>query len=136
MPDIQFLLANTTQFAIPQVCETNDAAMPYLAACISTTLRVHPPLSLTLPRYVPKGGAVLCNRYFPEGSRVGISAFTVGRDVGVFSHDADDFRPERWLDCSKEEFHRMENSCLYVSCTRSTLFILVAKLICITTCRR
>jgi Cytochrome P450 len=99
---------------IPLYRETNHDAMPYLSACIKETLRIHPPVSLTLPRYVPPGGAVICGRFFAEGTRVGISAYTVGHDKKLFGEDADEFRPERWLECSPEKVAEMENGCLHV----------------------
>lgn len=52
---------------IPTFAETNHEALPYLAAVIKETFRIHPPVSLTLPRTVPKGGVTLCGRFFPEG---------------------------------------------------------------------
>lgn len=100
---------------LPRFNETNHEAMPYLAACIKETFRIHPPVSLTLPRHVPKGGVEMCGRFFPEGTRVGISAYVVGRDRTLFGEDADVFRPERWLECSKEKMIAMENGCLHVS---------------------
>ena len=40
--------------------------MPYLQACIKEGLRMHPATGLPLARVVPKGGATICGRYFPE----------------------------------------------------------------------
>lgn len=88
--------------------------MPYLAACIKETFRTNPPFSLTIPRHVLAGGAVLCGRFFPEGTMVGISAY-VGGNRSLFGDDADVFWPERWLECTKEKLIAMENGFLHVS---------------------
>jgi hypothetical protein len=99
----------------PKYRETNYDALPYLAACIKESMRYHPAVGITLARYVPEGGAVICDRFFPEGTRVGISPFVVGRDKGMYGDDADVFRPERWIECSREKLYEMENSNLAVS---------------------
>ncbi|OCK74442.1 cytochrome P450 [Lepidopterella palustris CBS 459.81] len=96
----------------PRYRETNYDAMPYLAACIKESLRFHPAVGITLARHVPKGGATICGRFFPGGTRVGISPYVVGRDRKLYGEDANVFRPERWLECSKEKCIEMENGSL------------------------
>ncbi|KAF5541458.1 cytochrome p450 oxidoreductase [Fusarium phyllophilum] len=58
--------------------------MPYFQAVMKETLRLHPATGLPLERVVPKGGTTICDQFFPEGD--------------VFGDDADEFRPERWLE--------------------------------------
>lgn len=100
---------------IPQYKETNHKAMPYLAACIKETFRIHPAVTITFPRHVPQGGAYICGQFFPAGTRVGVSPHVVGRDTKLFGEDADEFRPERWIECSHEQLVAMEKGCLHVS---------------------
>lgn len=100
---------------IPQYRETNHKAMPYLAACINEAFRIHPAVTISLPRHVPAGGAYICGQFFPAGTRVGVSPYVVGRDKKLFGEDADEFRPERWIECSNEHLKAMENGCLHVS---------------------
>ncbi|KAK1449429.1 hypothetical protein CMEL01_08744 [Colletotrichum melonis] len=99
----------------PRYSETNHQTMPYLAACIKEALRIHPPVTTTLPRHVPRGGAYICGRFFPGGTRVSVSPFVVARDKKLFGEDSDAFRPERWLECSPEKAFDMENGCLHFS---------------------
>jgi hypothetical protein len=103
---------------IPQYKETNHTAMPYLAACIKETFRIHPAVTISLPRHVPEGGAYICGQFFPAGTRVGVSPYVVGRDKQLFGDDSDEFRPERWIKCSRENLIAMENGCLHVSVPR------------------
>ncbi|KAL2882649.1 hypothetical protein SGCOL_001853 [Colletotrichum sp. CLE4] len=99
----------------PKYSEINHQAMPYLAACIKEAFRIHPPVTTTLPRHVPPGGAYICGRFFPGGTRVSVSPFVVARDKTLFGEDSDAFRPERWLECSPERAFEMENGCLHFS---------------------
>jgi cytochrome P450 len=82
----------------------NDAVkLPYLNACIKEGMRISPSFGLGLPRYVPKGGAVIAGRYFPEGYRVIMNQNVVHFDKECFGKDAEQFIPERWLRDGKEQ---------------------------------
>jgi cytochrome P450 len=86
--------------------------LPYLRACIAEGFRYSPASGTGLPRYVPKGGAVISGRYFPEGYKVIINSNAVHFDKECklvpdhciptshfpgFGEDAEEFVPERWL---------------------------------------
>ena len=77
--------------------------LPYLCACVQEGFRVMPGASLPLERFVGPSGLVLPDGTFlPPGTTVGINAYVVNRDRGVYGEDAHVFRPERWLK-SKDE---------------------------------
>ncbi|KAK5946461.1 hypothetical protein PMZ80_000604 [Knufia obscura] len=78
--------------------ESSD--MPYLQACLKEAMRMHPAVGLLLERIVPEGGVTIDGHYIPAGSVVGANPWAVARDRNVYGEDADQFRPERWLDAS------------------------------------
>lgn len=84
--------------------------MPYLQAVMKEALRMHPATGLPLERVVPPGGASICDRFFPEGTIVGINSWVAHRDTAVFGADANEFKPERWLIDDKEKLSFMERS--------------------------
>ncbi|KAJ4358238.1 uncharacterized protein N0V89_002818 [Didymosphaeria variabile] len=79
----------------PTFAETQT--MPYFQAVILEGLRIHPAAAFPLVRIVPKGGAHIAGRFFPEGVSVGINCWVAHANQAVFGEDADQFRPERWL---------------------------------------
>jgi cytochrome P450 len=48
-----------------------------LNGVVNETLRLHGPVGQGLPRLVPEGGADLAGHYVPEGSIVGVQAYTM-----------------------------------------------------------
>ncbi|KAF4832790.1 Pisatin demethylase [Colletotrichum tropicale] len=87
-----------------------EASMqPYLQAVIKETIRIHPAAGLTLPRVVPEGGRQLAGSFFPADTVVGINPWVAHHNEEVFGRDAHLFRPERWLDASREDKSIMES---------------------------
>jgi cytochrome P450 len=74
------------------------ACCPYYIACIRETLRMNPPATGLMPRVAPEGGYELLGSYIPGGTEVTCHIVISNRDPDVFGADADEFRPERWLD--------------------------------------
>lgn len=69
----------------------------YLDACIEETLRLAPAVPSQLPREVMKGGIWIENRFVPEGTVIGVSAYVVHHDAQAFPEPWS-FRPERWIE--------------------------------------
>lgn len=77
--------------------------LQYFTACHREALRLHPPVPIILPRYVSQGGLNLYGTFAPAGTEIGANAYVTNRNKDVFGDDADDFRPERWLEDTQKE---------------------------------
>lgn len=85
--------------------------LPYLQACIKEALRIWAAVGLPLWRVVPKGGAEIMGRYFPEGSEVGVNVWAAHYDEDVWGPDAAQYRPDRWIEAqdNPERLRQMDN---------------------------
>jgi len=81
--------------SMPKMAELNR--LPYLLACIKESLRLTPPQTMNLPRYVPSGGREIAGVFFPEGTIVGIASKPIHLQTDLFGPDADVYSPERWI---------------------------------------
>ncbi|TVY12611.1 Pisatin demethylase [Lachnellula arida] len=77
--------------------------LPFLQAVIKEALRLHPAVGLGLQRIVPEGGAEIAAQKFPPGTTVGVNAWVSHRNQAIFGMDADEWRPERWLEDGGKE---------------------------------
>ncbi|EEU36767.1 uncharacterized protein NECHADRAFT_88923 [Fusarium vanettenii 77-13-4] len=90
----------------------DSLGLPYLQAVIKEALRMHPATGLPIERVVPKGGAAISGKFFPEGVRGhlcsanGITLITE-TDHPIFGQDANSFRPERWLTTDADQLSKM-----------------------------
>lgn len=82
---------------------------------IQETLRFHPNTGEILERRVPDGGASIDGYQIPGGVIVGVNAWVLHFDKDIFGQDADQFRPERWLDSSEEQKQEMRRFVFAVS---------------------
>ncbi|KAJ9225694.1 hypothetical protein DTO169C6_1757 [Paecilomyces variotii] len=71
--------------------------LPYVVACVKEGLRLNPPATNLFGRVTPKNGAMIDDHYIPAGLDVTSNAYVVHRDTELYGPDAEDFRPERWL---------------------------------------
>jgi cytochrome P450 len=74
-----------------------------LEAVIRETMRLHPGVSMLLERYVPAGGLKLPDgSLVPPQTSVGLNAYVTHRNKDIYSPDADEYKPERWLRAAGE----------------------------------
>ncbi|POV95146.1 hypothetical protein PSTT_16433 [Puccinia striiformis] len=88
--------------AAPDLSPPTLSRLPYLNACLQETMRLQPPSPANLQRMCPPGGAVICGRHIPEGTKVRFSNYAIQRDERYFD-DPDSFRPQRWLKNAEKE---------------------------------
>ncbi|KAI1133127.1 cytochrome P450 [Nemania abortiva] len=74
-------------------------SLPYLQAVIYESLRLFSPAAFLLDRDVPPEGMTICGHHVPGGTVVGTSTWVIHRAVQIWGDDAEEFRPERWLNC-------------------------------------
>lgn len=89
--------------------------MPYLDAVLKESLRLHSAVGLPLWRIVPEGGVEIAGQFIPADTNIGLNAWVAHRNHEVWGSDAEEFRPERWLEAqaeaeagNKERLQRME----------------------------
>ncbi|KAI8634708.1 cytochrome P450 family protein [Xylariaceae sp. FL1651] len=80
------------------VSADESEACHYLQAVIYEGLRVFPALAIVMERDVPPEGMIIRGKHVPSGVVVGTSAWVIHRVPEVWGPDAEEFRPERWLD--------------------------------------
>ncbi|RYP72212.1 hypothetical protein DL771_004342 [Monosporascus sp. 5C6A] len=73
----------------------------YLQAVIKEGLRIHPPVTDSVPKRVPDGGdtVVVDGKpiFLPGGTNISYAAWPLHLSKATFGEDAEEFRPERWL---------------------------------------
>ena len=85
------------------------------SAVINEAFRIHPPVGLILERHVPVGGDIISGVHLPEGTIVGINAWVLHRNKSIFGDDAEEFRPERWIESDAERLRKMRRNLFTVS---------------------
>ncbi|KAL0472552.1 cytochrome P450 [Neurospora intermedia] len=86
----------------------NEAqTLPYLQACLKEAMRLRPAVGLNITRFAPPEGAELDGHFFPGGTSIAVNGWVLHRDKLTFGKDANEWRPERWLE-NEEEARRME----------------------------
>lgn len=83
--------------------------LPFLDAVIKEALRCHPAAGLALERIVPQGGVTVSGVFIPGGTIIGANAWVIHRDKDIFGEDAEQWRPQWWIEADKERRRRMEN---------------------------
>ncbi|KAM3320041.1 putative (S)-N-methylcoclaurine 3'-hydroxylase isozyme 2 [Capsicum chacoense] len=78
------------------ITESNISELPYLAACVKETLRIHPPTPFLIPRRAPETCKIM-DYTIPKNSRLFVNVWAIGRDSNTWE-DPLSFRPERFLD--------------------------------------
>ncbi|KAF2766525.1 cytochrome P450 family protein [Teratosphaeria nubilosa] len=73
-------------------------ACPYLQAVMWESVRLYPVFSALADRKVPARGLTVDGHYLPADTTVGCHGWVISRLPEVWGPDADEFRPERWLD--------------------------------------
>jgi benzoate 4-monooxygenase len=80
--------------------------LPYLNACIKEALRLFATVGSGLPRVVPPGKTFsFGGETFKEGSVISVPAYTTNRST-LLGSDAEEFRPERWLEDETGEINK------------------------------
>ena len=77
---------------------TTAKSLPYLHGVLQETMRLYPPVAVTLPRRVPaeEDGVIIDGRPVPAGTTVGVNFFAAFHSPHNF-HEPEKFAPERWL---------------------------------------
>ncbi|KAL8656290.1 MAG: hypothetical protein Q9226_002719, partial [Calogaya cf. arnoldii] len=82
--------------------------LPFVDACVREGLRI---VASTFPRRrcSPPGVSFhLGGKFVPPGTSVSASACEIGRHPKLYGDDADDFKPDRWLQASEEQIRMWE----------------------------
>ncbi|OQE15468.1 hypothetical protein PENSTE_c028G01327 [Penicillium steckii] len=83
--------------------------LPFFVGCVKETMRLCPSAPNIFPRYVSEPGLELYGKFAPAGTEITCNPYLVHRDPALYGEDADEFRPERWLDAEKAKLYNKYN---------------------------
>ncbi|KAH8885271.1 cytochrome P450 [Thozetella sp. PMI_491] len=113
----------------------NEEKSLYVAGLVKEALRVYPPLKILPARQVYKSFEYKGSR-IPKGMLVYINTQAVNFDKATYGPDADQFRPERWTDKSRDvpppyhfAFGAGARMCTAVNFSNRVLYALFVRLI-------
>jgi cytochrome P450 len=69
---------------------------------------LHPPISMSLPRIVPKDGTMIDNHFLAAGTEVSVSPYIFHRTNQAYGQDARTYNPNRWLNVSDDQRRQLE----------------------------
>ncbi|RHZ55722.1 hypothetical protein CDV55_103060 [Aspergillus turcosus] len=104
MEEIDAATAQGLISAVPQYDEIIEH-LPYYVACVRETLRLNPPAPNIFPRYVSEPGMDLYGKFAPAGTEISGNPWIMQRDKQIYGAEAEDFKPERWLDAEKARLY-------------------------------
>ncbi|TKA54702.1 hypothetical protein B0A55_12114 [Friedmanniomyces simplex] len=87
--------------------------LEFMDAVINESLRLYPPVAITMPRRTPLGGETIDGIYVPGGMTVGVHHFSCYRHPENF-YRSNDFLPERFLTANRDlaPFQEDNRACL------------------------
>jgi cytochrome P450 len=124
-----------------EITLASTQGLTYLDAVITETLRMYPPVAITMPRRVPPGGEIIEGNFVPQGMTVGVNHYSAYRHPSNFQ-EPNSFLPERWLPETRDA-HPFNNdnkecmqpfsygprNCLGKNIARAEMRLLFAKLL-------
>ncbi|EGZ17537.1 hypothetical protein PHYSODRAFT_499752 [Phytophthora sojae] len=105
-PRVEAAIRNELAQRLPKV--KAEAATPsmqdvsqlvYLEAALKETLRLHPSVPVE-PKQTLKDTTLSDGTFVPAGSAIALANYAMGRMPQVWGPDAEEFKPERWIDPS------------------------------------
>ncbi|KAF4552798.1 Cytochrome P450-like protein 12 [Elsinoe fawcettii] len=134
-PAVKDKLLRELRSAFPDVSQFPRYAtltdLPYLNNIWNEVLRLHAPLTVSLPRISP--GKVIGGHYVPAGTKVGSLAYHTHRNPDVFP-DPEKFYPERWDKATPEmkvmfrPFSLGPRNCIGMHIARQQVFLTVSRM--------
>ncbi|KOS23178.1 Pisatin demethylase [Escovopsis weberi] len=106
--DVQRRVAAEVRGLNDAASSENAANVPYTRAAIREAMRLHPVISMSLPRAAPDGGVLLHGHWIPGGTTMGCNPVALHRDQGIVGPDPDAYDPDRWLDAGAQGHRTME----------------------------
>ncbi|KAF4982427.1 hypothetical protein FZEAL_1945 [Fusarium zealandicum] len=112
--------------------------IPLLDAVFHESMRLYPPVAITLPRLVPPGGECIDGLFVPAGTTVGVNHLSAYHSAKNF-HQPLDFLPGRWLEnhdkpnadikASFQPFSVGPRSCLGKNLARAEMRLILARML-------